>query len=369
MQAIMCFAISSIVGNAISLDDLIKRHEEGLSLIRSIKAKIELRVSEDGGKTWKTTLEYAVMRSGETERYNARYYYVPSSGYSDGKILTANMFKDFLTTPEGRRTIVYAGLDPEDTPSGTIDVGELESTGRKISGQIDPPQPFGPLGYKSFWITPLLFAADLRFTMRELCAGSRPIPIQGKHAGGETSYDLDVSDPTSVRRYLLSFDPSHNYLIRNLKTLDSKGKPLEWFSDLSVVDFQEPKKGIFVPKMIRGSSHANPERIYEVEVSDVVVNEPFEDEKLRHLEFPPGIVVLDTTQENCFHIWGDGKPAMTFRTPEELNHWRLEKMTSFVRRSRYGGWTERAFWLGGATLVLVGVLWIRHMVLRRSKTA
>ena len=369
MWALLCCAISSMLADSIDLNQLIKRHEEGLSQIRSIKARIELRVSEDGGKTWKTTLQYSVLRNGENERYTTRHYYSPSSGFADGKILPAHDFTDVLTSPDGRRTIGYTGLAPDETPSGTIDEAELESSGKKIGGTIEPPQPFGPSGYKSLWLKPVLFAADLRFTLRELCDGSRPIPASGKNARGETVYDLNVSEPGRVRTYLMSFDPSHNYLMTRVKILGEKRKPLEWFADLSVVDFQEPKEGIFLPKTIRGSSSVNAGRIYEVAVSDVVVNEPFDDEKLHHLTFPPGITVVDTSQARCFHVWGEGKPAKTF-TPVEFNRWKLQAMASYARRARHGGgWNRSAAWLAGATLALVGAFLIRRVVLRRRQMA
>jgi hypothetical protein len=368
MHTIVCCAISSILASPMDLNELIKRHEEGLSQIRSIKAKIELRVSEDGGETWKKTLEYSVLKNGRDERYSARYHYAPSSGYADGKILPADGFTDFLTNPDGRRTIAYGGLTPDETPSGTIDVEELESTGRKINGAIEPPEPFGPAGYKSRWLIPIMLAADLRFTLRELCAGSSPVLVSVKNARGETIYELNVSEPGGVRRYVMSFDPSHNYLITHVKNLDNKGKPLEWFAELSVVDFQEPKQGIFLPKTIRGTSRANAGRIYEVSVSDAIINEPFDEEKLHHLEFPPGIVVIDTSHAECYHIWGDGKPARTF-APDEFRAWKLERLASFSRRSRHGGWRGSAIWIAGSTLVLAGVLWIRRLVLRRQQTA
>jgi len=371
MCMVLCCIISSILGDSMDLDGLIRRHDEGLSLIHSIKAKIEVRVSEGPGQTWKTINESSVLRSGEYERDSWRAYFAATSGYPDGKIVPGGAFKDSLTTPEGQRSMVYSWCGPEDVPSGTIDVGELASQGKGISGQIDPPQPFvRPLGYKSGWLLPLLFTPNWQFTLRELCTDSHPHLIKGKNAQGEPTYDLDVTDPTRIRRYSLSFDPAHNYLITHFKVFEVpevKGKPIEWFNNLSVVDFHEPKKGIFVPKTIRGSSENIPGRVYETLVSDVVVNEPFDDEKLHHLEFPPGILVVDATQEpNCFYVWGDGKPAMTFHSLGAVNGWRLDKMAAFARRSRHpDGWTGTVVWVAVATLALAGVLWIRRVVQRR----
>ncbi len=367
--ALFCI-ISSILGDAMDLDGLIRRHEEGLSLIHSIKVAIELRVSEDSGKTWKTIGKSSVLRNGEYERCNTRGYFAATSGYPDGKIVPSLVVKDRLKTPEGQRTIVYAGLSPEDAPSGTIDVGELAATGKGIGAQIDPPQPFvGSLGYKSDWLKQILFMADVQFTLKELCKGSSPHPIKGKNARGESTYEVEVTDPTRVRRYLLSFDPAHNYLITHFEAFEVpevKGKPIDWFNNESVVDFHEPKKGVFVPKTIRGLSETIPGRVYEVMVSDVVVNEPFDDEKLRHLEFPSGILVVDATQGNCVHVWGNGKPAMTFQSSGEAWAWRSEKMAAFARRSRHPeGWTGTVIWVAAATLALVGILWIRRVVQRR----
>lgn len=369
MCVVLCCVVSSILGNGMDLNELVNRHEEGLGLIRSIKAVVELRISEDGGNTWKKTLEYSVLRNGESERFTARYYYAPTSGYSEGKLRVANMFKDFLTVPEGRRSIVYAGLDPEEAPNGPIDVGELGATGRKISGQIDPPQSFGPHGYKSLWLTPVLFLADLRFTLKELCAGSGPRPVERNDDLGRRLYEISVQDPTKVRKYSIFLDPARNYLISRLKIEDAKGRPIEWFGDMSVVDFQEPKNGVFFPKTIRGRTKADSGRVYEVAVSDVVINEPFDDERLHQLEFPPGILVLDTTQGNRFHLWGDGKPAMTFQSLDELRRWKQDKMTSYIRTLRHGDWTEKAAWAFVATAVLVGVLWARRAILGRLKDA
>ncbi len=364
MHLLLCASVAAALVGAIDLNELLRRHEETLSQIRSIKAKIELRVSEDGGKTWKPIVEYSVARNGENERFSTSSH----NSFTDGKIVSSVVFKDYLTTPEGQRMILYAGLSPEETPSGTIDVAELESTGKRITAEIGPPQPFGPSGYKSAWLGTVWLAVDVGLTLREFCAGSAPVPVSGKNARGEARYNLSVTNRSGVKR-IMSFDPSHNYLMTELKVLNPKGKIFEWFADMSVVEFQEPRPGIFLPKIIRGVSPTTAGRIYEVVMSDVVLNEPFDDDNLHHMEFPPGIVVADNTQEPCFHLWGDGKPVRTFRTVAELRRWKLDGMAAFARKARQGGWGGKVAWIAVATVALIGVFWLRRALLRRQGTA
>ena len=115
---------------------------------------------------------------------------------------------------------------------------------------------------------------------------------------------------------VIAISPGRHFALSALKALDDKGKPFEFFGDLKVVEFQEPKPGFFLPKVIRGESSGadGPKLLFEVLVSDVTVNEPI-DEKEFSIRFPEGIPVVDRTKgEPVYMIWGKGEPKIIFKS-------------------------------------------------------
>ena len=95
-----------------------------------------------------------------------------------------------------------------------------------------------------------------------------------------------------------------------------------------VVEFQEPARGVFLAKRIqhkrtRSDGPNDPNVVFETVIHDVLVN-GFITEKELSFRFPRGIGVGDVTKD-VFHVWGDGKPEMTFTT-KQYNDWRLEEM-------------------------------------------
>lgn len=334
---------------------LLRKYEEGASRIHAITAVVELRYSENGGKDWRSVLAYNVRRSGQKEYVEQ----VMTHAYSAGKLYETDITRQFLTTPEGRTGLSFVGLKPADAPAASSDPLELELSGKKITGQIDPPQPFGPQGYRSNWMVPALLQPADRFTLRDLCESADPNPVESKDHKGRPIWDLRMKSPKRDAEFLVSLDPSHNYQICRVETLDARKKPIEYFGDLFVDEFQEPKPGIYIPKVIKKVVRNDSDRVQEVLIRDVVVNDPIPEDTFQ-LRFPAGIIVLDTTQDNCYHIWGDDKPAMTFRTPGELNQWKLTKMSSFLRKRRdNGSWTWKVAALVAATGILFGLYRLR----------
>lgn len=342
--------------------DLLQKYEEGSSRIHAISAVVELKYSDDGGQTWRQVLSYVAHRSGQREYVEQTMFHA----YAEGRLNETNITRRLLTTPEGRTGLSYVGLKPAEAPDPSYDPLELELSQKKITGQIDPPQPFGSQGYRSNWMVPALLQPADRYTLRDLWEASKPTPVEGKDHKGRPIWDIRLKSPTKDAEFLVSLDPAHNYQICRVRTFDAHKKPVEYFGDLFVSEFQEPKPGIYIPKVIKGIVKADPNRVQEVLVRDVNVNEPVADDVFQ-LKFPAGIVVFDTTQDNCYHIWGDGKPAMTFKTPGELNQWKLTKMSSFLRNRRdSGSWTWKLALLVTVTGALL-ILFRLRASMRRGK--
>jgi hypothetical protein len=312
--------LATVLGAPPSLDadELVGRHEEGLAKIHSVRAVVELKTSDDGGKSWKTVNIFKVWRSGQKERMTIDHFLV----YVSGAYRKSRRFTQILTTPEGQRILSKPGGDePIQEPVDTI---KLEFSSDRISGLINPPRPFGSAGYKEFYTQALLYTPGL-YTVRELCeATGRVMPKASRDALGDETWEMDLRNREGKRRYHVSFAPKYNYLVNRQITTDEHGNSFDHGANFSVEEFQEPKPGIFMPKTIRSSAPGKPSIIDVLEVRDVAVNEPIPEKEFT-LRFPVGILVQDNTHDSCFYIWGDGKPQRTFKTAAELNQWGLER--------------------------------------------
>ncbi len=87
-------------------------------------------------------------------------------------------------------------------------------------------------------------------------------------------------------------------------------------------------------------------------------------------EFPPGTRVNDGLNM-AFHVWGDGKPNLSFRTGKEMNNWILEQ----DQKARTTGSHRRPFpleWIlafSGSSLLLIVLILARSRIIPRIKSA
>ena len=330
-------------GDVIDTETLLGKHEESLRRVYSISADIEWRVSEDNGKTWQLVFTYNVRRSGRRERVHRKQ----SSAVRDGKLKTASQFSDWLSAPDGQRTLV--GLDPDHPPKQPVTMLSEHESHVRISGRVRAAQPFGPDGYKTAWGYPI-FQPIPDHSLRELCQSSGTVrPSEGRDERGDKTWKLSLKAPESHVTCTVSLSPNHGYMICSS---DLKLGIVE--ERLSVVEFQEVKEGIFIPSLIRGDVK-NPNQLVEVSVRNIAVNSPVPEGEMT-LAFPAGVAIEDEVNK-CIYIWGDGKPLLTLANGAELNKWRQAKLREEIRESRgKGSWSLILVAVASVVLIALFVL-------------
>ena len=121
------------------LERILTRNEETLGRVRTLRATIETKASEDGGKSWKTTETVDVIRSGRRELTRGTLF---GSFFGDqwreGKGLSVALF-----TPEEQR--VLGGWDPENPPRVPLEgedvsqiKGAVRAPGLRTRGMAQP---------------------------------------------------------------------------------------------------------------------------------------------------------------------------------------------------------------------------------------
>jgi hypothetical protein len=345
MATVLLLLLVSSGDRRVDTEILVTRHEESLRKIYSIRAKINWNASENDGKTWKLVYSYQIERSGQTERVHQAM----SHAMLDGQLRSARQFNDWLSTPTGQWTL--QGLDPEHPPKEPLSLLEEQELRTKISGRMRAAQPFGPLGYKTGWEYPILMPAPLD-TLRELCkANGSERPIEGRNEQGDPVWNLDLKVPGNAMACKVSLIPKYGYMIYLSEF--TVGKAVQ---KLTVAEFQEVKPGIFFPKLLRGTVK-NPNQLLEVTVSDLDVNTPIPEDHFT-LRFPAGISVADEMND-CFYVWGDGKPAVTLKTGAELSKWRQAKLREELKTARASGsWSL-------LMVLCASLVWAALIVLKR----
>lgn len=340
-----------LLGSTPTASFLVDRQEEALRQIHSLRATIECRVSRDGGKTWKLIFRSTVARSGAKQRY--RQY--DAAALRDGKYEDETDFADFLDTDEARKST--SGIDPEHPPAEPIPIVNLGYTGPRMSGRIAPAAPLGPGGYMNKWMLPVLFTPGMN-TLRELLSFTGNVtPTESRDARGEPTWTLRLKSRDGSS-YLVTLDPKHNYMISKSTTTFGK-----FVGAKEVVEFREPKPGVFVPGLVRDHER-NPDQLVEYAIEDLEVNEPVPEEEFA-FRFPVGLP-LDDDINNVVCIWGDGKPARTFATHAEFNKW-VETQWAGAFMKTGGGLLTKVALVGGAVAVLVLLLyWKRRMAAARA---
>jgi peroxiredoxin len=87
----------------------------------------------------------------------------------------------------------------------------------------------------------------------------------------------------------------------------------------SVLEFQQPVPGIFVPRTIRETMSWAPGIVVETVIQEAAVNVPMADADLT-FRFPAGISIADTAR-GVWYAWGNEAPARTYKTADELTEW------------------------------------------------
>lgn len=332
-------AIATVLGLAllaagppIDAEALIKKHEDAVNRIHAICATIVLKMSDDGGKTWPVIYTTRVQRSGAKEKIvrKSEHHFVDNNS----KLVASKSILQILKTPEGTRLAV--GIDPDDPPEEPVDVGMRSLTGRSLLGHLQAPEPYGEGGYNGykggFWPWHLMLLPDAQYSLRELwLASSKPAPTLERGADGAENSVFRIARPDKMFSYDISFNPKWPGILARRKMLDNEGKESSFYGTESVVETQEPKPGIILPKIIRGRQGEPFNRPTEVTISDVLINEPIPDTEFQ-LRFPRGMIVRDGVK-NCLELWGDGGPSKVFK-PGEYEIWMREQIEDARGRLR-----------------------------------
>lgn len=340
-----------LLGSVPTASSLVNRQEEALRQIHSLRATIECRVSRDEGKTWKFVYRFEISRSGSKQRFR-RYF---AAALRDGKYEDDRDFADFLDTEESR--LSTTGIDPEHPPAEPVAIIDQERQGQRISGRIAPAAPLGPGGYMSQWMLPILFSPGME-TLRELVKVTGDVtPTANRAAGGAEVWEMRLRSRAGPS-FRVTIDPRYNYMISKSEMTNGK-----YVSSMQVVEFAQPKPGIFIPRLVRDNER-NPDQLVEYTIKDLEVNEPVSEEVFA-FRFPVG-TPLDDDINNVVHIWGDGKPAHTFATHAEFNRWMEDQRAGAFRKTGRGLFTKFAL-VGGVTALLALLLyWRRRMVAARA---
>ncbi len=308
---------------------IVDKHEAQLARVRTLTCAIEARVSDDGGKTWKTMSRTRVYRRGGEERVHVHGILVRDKD----KIVPSRYDWDVCFTPDGLWSM--AGYDPELPPHEPV------TPARRVSGLIRPPQQAGPWGHKGALGADylLLFLPDPGHSLRELCAATGQVtPAARRDDRGQTVWDLALKSPHGKANYVVGLSPAHGCAIVETQTVRT-AQAATYKSNSRVLEFQEPAPGIFLPKTVRATMSWAPAIVVETVVRDVTVNGPVADANLA-FRFPEGAFVNDVAR-GVFYVWGRDAPARTYKNVDDYNEWTRYVVTPHGTEARNGPLAER----------------------------
>ena len=312
-----------------STDSLLRRHEEALRAIHSLRVEVTTRRSTDQGATWSPMSEIQATRSGQRDR--SRIHLRGASFRGEWK--PSESFRVVSSDPTEMRLV--EGLEFRSRMPSTIN--PLDHP--RVHAAISPPLPIGPHGRGSPLSDALLFTIETE-GLRQLLGKSPSIPVvRGSDDFGPT-WDLVTDRRGSGVRYTVSLSPAHHHAVSRVEA-DYQGHPAQgdppFRASSEVISFHDDPAGFSIPTLIRSVSTHEPANqptrtvLTESTIKIDSVNMAIPDEELA-LEFPPGMDVNDGVKL-LFHVWGDGKPEKSFRSGPELMTWRRQAIAA-IRQSR-----------------------------------
>lgn len=337
---------------------VIQMHEDALSRLHSIRVTIVSSRSTDGGATWIRAEETSVVKSGRKERFHETLY----GAYDAGEWWNSLTHRDLEYSPTEFK--IMTGLDPQKAPASPS-VGQ-----NRLMGAIWAPVSLGPHGRNVAWTRELLFIPGA-VPLRQLYHDSRKKEV--KRLAGPDQEDgvvFTLETPDGRHSYEVVVSPKHNYGISSLVTRyrgdKSAGIPPSHALE-RVQEFYDYDFGLSIPKVVRGASETDPNLRTERVITVESVNTPIPESELE-LEFLPGTRVNDFLS-NQFYVWGEGKPAKSFRTAPELMDWvrQEDEAAARAQRARIPRGTLLAFTaliVVLAALIIVGSRLSRRLVAR-----
>jgi hypothetical protein len=150
-------------------------------------------------------------------------------------------------------------------------------------------------------------------------------------------------------------DPRVGHLLRRVEYLSADGAD-SLITRVEVIEFSEPKPGIYFPKTAQISGPGRP--LFEVRVKSARINEPIPERDLQ-ITLPAGIRVYEPAK-GLIHIWGaNGRPEQTFSNEEQLGSWEKEmarKLTGAPEVAAASGAAAIVLFANLGLVLLIGVL-------------
>ncbi len=301
------------------LDRLLDRNEEAVARLHSFRFDAQTRVSRDNGKTWKTTEELRVVRSGRREKLSVHSF---GSMYFDVWREADSKFISILE-PTGVRAV--PDFDPAKAPTSPLSGADVDL----YKGGIDRPAAESVAGWVNPWkIGALLIPESGSF--RELIKRKIVESFQrGVDAEGHPTWILALrprkSDDHAWETYVFSAFRD-DLVVRSEIHFKNREKP--WTSTTEVVDFWDVGAGLFFPKTVRNRPEIFPNTIMQTTFTNVQINRPI-DESEFDVDFLEGSIVTDH-RDQTVSLWGRGAPARKFASSDEFNAWNLERTRSLT---------------------------------------
>jgi RNA polymerase sigma factor (sigma-70 family) len=316
---------------------LVDKHEEHLKRILSLKCLIDMLVSDDGGETWKPMGQTKYCRNGLNERIHHQQFLTRDRD----KIVRSEGHTDVLFTMDGIRSL--SGFDPTHPPAEPLTPIDQAAAGAgRLSGMMRAPEPAGPGGFKGGLAADhqMLLLPDPRYSLRQLCEATPKVAIESRtDAAGQSLRELKLKSPDHKIDYVVTVAPDRGYSIvevTSVQTINGAAATRRH----RVVEFQEPARGVFLPKILRQSMSFAPRIVIESVVREVVLNGGQTPPDLE-FRFPQGLGIFDMAN-NVWYVWGKEVPLRTFRSPQEFNEWTANQLNSGTPSKTSGSITTNA---------------------------
>jgi len=336
---ILVLAASMATSDAEEVERLLSRNESILAKVRTLRATLEVKQSDDGGKTWSSLQTTGIVRSGRKELVRSKN--------------AGTLIRGVWTPSESELVNFY-------------DQAELRSLGvtPRISGSLNAPVPDSPGGWLNQWKAQAMLTPAVS-TFRGVVEKGRIRSVRPDPGGSGITISVDViadaKASSPIRGYELTFSPRRSFLVTKQFTSYVDDSKAARSATREVVDFWELASGIVLPKTIQVRQSHKPQTIIQFELRDVICNEPIGDEELQ-LPFPKDAIIVDN-RTGTYHIWGKDKPARTFDSTDQFNDWQMEQAQAKRKATRSGpsGW----LWVALAAVVaLVPLILYRRRLAR-----
>lgn len=346
---ICVFLMSTILGpNESPVEAVIQRHQAYLDSIRSLDCKVVTGFASKGDDIDLTYFEGEIIRESGKERLLETFFgaYGP-----DGK--WTKIISHYDKFYDGQQVLVLENFDRTSPPKEPLTFKPVGS-GRRFSGVggwIAGARSNGEAG--GFAIDRVLFSATPSLTVSGLARKADEAKVT-RDDGKIVS--LQIIDRKNKITYDFDFDVQKNYPMSKRKISMGDGSSVTTRTS-EAVRFDEPKPGLFVPKLLR-SSDSSQLKGWVTEVNYKSVNEVIESSRFA-FRYPDGLPVINKVEagDPTISLYRNNRPTQTFKNTQDLE--------AFLLDTPEPSWSPWPI-IGTVVvlLILVGLELIRRLVLR-----